>query len=228
MSGPEDVYTGRECPEVLDYLLKRRSAKIEDLTAPGPTKDQLEQIITAASRVPDHGKMCPWYFIVFKGEARAQVGEIFAQIYSAQNPDARADKVEAERARFMRAPVVVALISRMRTGKKPLWEQVLSAGAAGMNLSLAAHALGFGVQWVTEWYGYDAQLKAALGLDARDHVAGFFYIGTAATQPEERERPLLGDIVTFWAPGQKLSKGDKHDVEKLGFPDAGFDLSSLK
>lgn len=227
MSDHESVYTGRLCPELLDYLLKRRSAKIEDLSAPGPSKDQLEQILTAASRVPDHGKMCPWYFLVFEGEARAQAGEIFAEVYSAQNPGARTDKIEVERERFMRAPVVIGLISRMRTGKKPMWEQVLSAGAAGMNLSLAAHALGYGVQWVTEWYGYDAQVKAALGLDARDHIAGFFYIGSVDAPSEERERPLLGDIVTYWEPGKALSKGDNHDVEKLGFPEAGFDLSHL-
>ena len=223
-----DTYTGQECPELLDYLLKRRSAKVEDLHGPGPSRNQIETMIQAASRVPDHGKMCPWYFVVFEGEARAQAGEIFGRVYADNNPEARPGKIEAERQRFVRAPVVIGLVSRVRKGKKPLWEQLLSAGAAGMNLSLAAHALGFGVQWMSEWVAFDADVKKELGLDDRDHVAGFFYIGSVAAPNEERDRPELSDIVTYWEPGKSLAKGDMHDVEKLGFPEAGFDFSNLK
>ena len=119
-------------------------------------------------------------------------------------------------------------MSRVRKGKKPIWEQILSAGAAGQNLSLATHALGFGVQWVTEWYGYDENVKAAMGLDVRDHIAGFFYIGSCADIQADRDRPDLSKTVTYWTPDATINKGDCYDVEKLGFPEAGFDISKIK
>jgi len=222
-----EVITGKEDAGVLKYLLKRRSAKIDDLLAPGPSAEQLEQILTAALRVPDHGKMCPWYALVFEGEARAQIGDVLAEAYIASHPKYCAEQLERERGRFLRAPLVIALVSRMRKGKKPIWEQILSAGAAGQNLSLAAHALGFGVQWVTEWYGYDDAVKAAMGLDARDHVAGFFYIGTCEAAQADRDRPDLSKVVTHWTPDAVINKGDWYDVEKLGFPKMGFDISKI-
>jgi nitroreductase len=222
-----DVITGKENSEVLEYLLKRRSAKVDNLAEPGPSKDEVGQILTAATRVPDHGKMCPWYSIVFEGQARIQVGELIAQAYLKSNPDAAPSKVDLERGRFTRAPLVVALISRARKGKKPVWEQVLSGGAAGMNLSLAAHSLGYGVQWLTEWYAFDEDVKAGLGLDDRDHVIGFFFIGTCEQQEGERDRPDLSKIVTYWTPDAVVNKGDCYDVEKLGFPELGFDFSKI-
>ena len=217
-----EVYTGKANQDVLDYLLKRRSAKIDDLVEPGPSADELEQILTAALRVPDHGKMCPWYTLVFRGEARKQIGDVIADAFVKNNPDARDDKVAAERERFMRAPLVIGLISRARKGKKPIWEQILSSGAAGQNLSLAAHALGYGVQWVSEWYAFDESVRSAMGLDDRDHVAGFFYIGTCENVQADRDRPDLSKVVTHWSPDASIAKGDCYDVEKLGFPEAGF------
>jgi len=222
-----EVITGKPNNGVLEYLLKRRSAKVDDLVAPGPSSDEISQIITAALRVPDHGKMCPWYALVFEGEARAQIGDVIADAYVAANPNARPDKVEAERGRFLRAPLVIALVSRARKGKKAIWEQVLSGGAAGQNLSLAAHALGYGVQWLSEWYAYDGNVKAAMGLDARDHVIGFFYIGRYEVTQSDRDRPDLDKVVTYWSPDAVIRKGDCYDVEKLGFPEMGFDLSKI-
>jgi nitroreductase len=216
------LYAGKPSPEVLDYLLKRRSVKPEGLSAPGPSPAQLETILKAATRVPDHGKMSPWYFIVFEGEARAQMGEIIAQAFQKENPDAREDKIKSERERFLRAPLVVAIVSRVRKGKKPVWEQILSAGAAAMNFSLAAHASGFGACWLTEWYGFDENVKAAMGLDERDHIVGFLYVGSVAVPPEERERPDLNLIVNHFEPGKALRKGDEYDQEKFGIPEAGF------
>jgi nitroreductase len=218
------LYAGKQSPELLDYLLKRRSVKADQLSAPGPNPEQLQKILSAATRVPDHGKMNPWYFIVFEGSAREQAGEIIAGAFQKSNPEARPDKLEAERQRFTRAPLVVAVISRMRKGKKPFWEQILSSGAVCMNLSLAAHASGFGVNWVTEWYAFDEHVKTALGLDSRDHVAGFLYIGTVTTPPEERDRPDLGLIVNHFEAGKPLKKGDQYDQEKFGLPEAGFKL----
>jgi len=141
-----DVISGKPSTEMLEYLLKRRSVKADDLRAPAPNAEQLQAMLTAAARVPDHGKMCPFYFLVFEGAAREEAGGIIAKRFKALNPDAREDKIEAEKQRFMRAPLVVAIISRVRKGKNPLWEQMMSAGAAAQNFSLAAHASGFGVQ----------------------------------------------------------------------------------
>ena len=219
-----EVYTGKANDDLVDYLLRRRSAKADNLVEPGPSADEIETILTAATRVPDHGKMCPWYFLVFEGDARAEFGDVLAQAYKANNPNCDGVRCEKERKRFLRAPVVIALVSRVRTGKKPIWEQLMSAGAAGMNLSHAAHALGYGVQWLTEWYGYDARVKEAMGLDERDHVVGFFYIGTCDAIEPERDRPDLSEIVTRWSSDTALAKGDCYDSDKHGFPEVGFVL----
>ncbi len=220
-----DTITGKANAEVLDYLLKRRSAKVTDLRAPGPDAEQLLVMLRVAARVPDHGQMSPWYFLVFEGAAREEAGEAIAAAYRKNNPDAAEDQIVRERESFVRAPVVVGLISRVRSGKKPIWEQILSAGAAGQNLSLAAHSLGFGVQWLTEWYAYDDDVRDAFGLDVRDHVAGFFYIGSFDEAPVERPRPDLENIVTRWRAGEKTLKGDAaYDNPQLGFPERGFDF----
>ncbi len=218
--------TGQSSPEVLEYLQRRRSAKAGDLAGPGPSPEELEVILRCAARTPDHGKMFPWYFIVFEGEGRKTAGDILADAYAKANPEAREDKVEIERGRFLRAPVVVAVVSRVRKGKNPLWEQIMSAGAVCMNLSLAAHASGYGVCWLTEWYAYDEHVKAGLGLDARDHIAGFLYLGTHAGASEERARPDLNLIVNRFAAGGALEKGDSYDQVKFDLPQAGFRFDS--
>lgn len=221
------VHAGRKDTAVFSYLQNRRSAKIDQLADPGPDAQQLQDILEAAIRVPDHGRLCPWYFVIFDGAARQEFGDILARIHAERQPEATAEQVERERSRLLRAPVVVAVVSRIRRGKPPLWEQILSAGALCMNLSLAAHAQGFGVTWVTEWLAYDEDVRAAMGLDARDHVAGFLYIGTCKSQPEERERPPLPAITTHWRPRVTLNKGDALARDGFDFPAAGFDFSKL-
>jgi nitroreductase len=184
----------------LDLLLKRRSAKAALLTAPGPTPAELDTILTCAARVPDHKKLVPWRFIVFEGEARAKFGEILARTVVAEEKEPpSAVRLEAERNRLMRAPTVVAVISRVvpNTGA-PEIEQVLSCGAAAFNLCLAANALGYGTCWITEWYSFSGTINKALGLAANERVAGFVYIGTDSAPQEDRERPVLADIVTRW------------------------------
>ena len=127
--------------------------------------------LTVASRVPDHGKLAPWRFIVFEGEARRAAGEAIVAAFRAKYPDAKPEQVEAERERLTRAPLVIAVVSRAAPHVKiPEWEQVLSAGAAGMNLVLAAHALGYGANWITEWYAYDrSRARRARARAARAH-----------------------------------------------------------
>jgi len=183
----------------LDHLLTRRSVSANALTEPGPDRDQLDQILTAAARVPDHKKLVPWRFILFQGEARESFGRRLAEACRAEEPEPSVFRLETEAKRFLRAPVVIAVISRViKNPAVPEWEQVLSAGAVCQNLIVAASALGFGAQWITEWYAFSAGVRKALRLADNERVAGFIYIGTAKEKPEERERPELADIVTTW------------------------------
>ena len=184
-------------PEALELLKTRRSIKPIELTGPGPSAAEIETLLTVASRVPDHGKLTPWRFIIFEGDARHAAGETIASVFRAGNPQASEDQIAFERNRLARAPLVVAVVSRAAPHVKiPEWEQVLSAGAAAMNLVTAAHALGFAANWITEWYAYDRGVLGALGLAANEKIAGFVHIGRPAKPPEDRPRPPLPDIVT--------------------------------
>lgn len=220
------VIAGRNSPDVLEYLLKRRSVKVDDLVEPGPRADELEQILTAASRVPDHGKVVPFYYLVFSGEARAQAGEVIAQAFLRDNPEASEDQVAREKARFSRAPLVVAIIHRARKAKHPQWEQILTCGAVAQNFLLAANALGYGAQWLTEWYAYDDDVRGAFGLDETDHVAGFMMVGSVGSAPEERDRPDLPAIVTHWSPEAEVQKGEQYHREKFPYPRLGITRES--
>ncbi len=185
----------------LDLLLCRRSVSANSLGEPGPNEAELRLILSAAARVPDHKKLVPWRFIVFQGEARAAFGAVLAAICRAEEKDVGQFRLETEANRFLRAPVVIAVVSRVvENPAAPQWEQILSAGAACQNLVIAATSLGFGLQWITEWYAYSKGVRGALKLAPNERVAGFLYIGTAKEKPDERERPALADIVTAWEP----------------------------
>jgi nitroreductase len=184
-------------PDALELLKTRRSLKPVELAAPGPTAAEIDTLLTIASRVPDHGKLTPWRFIVFEGEARTAAGEAIATAFCAKYPDSKPEHIESERKRLARAPLVIAVVSRAAPHVKiPEWEQVLSAGAAAMSLVLAAHALGFGANWITEWYAYDRNALTALGVKENEKIAGFIHIGTPVQPPEDRPRPALADITT--------------------------------
>ncbi len=185
--------------EIIDFLLTRRSVTARNMTEPGPGDAQLDMILRAAHRVPDHGKLGPWRFIILKGNARAAFGEILGAAYKKENPDAFDELIEVEKERFQRAPVIVAVTSRLTPEHKiPEWEQTLSSGAACMNMLNAAHALGLAAQWITEWPAYNDDVAKALGVGEQERIAGFIYIGTAAQPPDERTRPDIDDIVTEW------------------------------
>lgn len=186
-------------PDALDLLKTRRSVKPVEMTGPGPTAADIDTILTVATRVPDHGKLTPWRYIVFEGDARLAAGNKLAAIFQKARPDATPDQVDFERKRLARAPVVVAVVSRAAPHAKiPEWEQQLSAGASAMNLVTAAHALGFAASWLTEWIAYDDAVRDAFGLGANERFAGFVYIGRAAKAPEDRPRPKLSDVVTHY------------------------------
>jgi nitroreductase len=184
-------------PEAIDLLTSRRSVKPIELNGPGPTADELATLLTVASRVPDHGKLTPWRFIVFEGDARLKAGDTIAAAFRDKRPDATPDQVEHERRRLARAPLVIAVVSRAGPHVKiPEWEQVLSAGAAATSLVFAAHALGFAASWLTEWYSYDRRVLDALGVAPNEKIAGFVHIGKQAKPIEDRPRPPLDQIVT--------------------------------
>jgi nitroreductase len=181
----------------LDLLKTRRSPRIPDLVEPGPDDAELTTILTIASRVPDHGKLAPWRFIVLPKEGRAPLAEALTACFRADHPDATPDQIEKERARFLGSPLIVGVISRAgQHAKIPEWEQVLSAGAACMNLVNAAHALGYGANWVTGWTAYDRSCLDLLGVKPEEKVAGWIHIGTPSAALEDRPRPNLSDIVT--------------------------------
>jgi nitroreductase len=184
-------------PEALGLLLSRRSGSAKAMKAPGPSKKQIAEILRAGARAPDHGKLFPWRFIVFEGEARERFGDILAEVLEAEGE--RPKQVEEERARFLRAPLVIGVISAAREQHKvPVWEQELSAGAVCQNILIAATALGFVGNWLTEWYAYHPAVKEKIGLKPGERVAGFIFIGTAKEELEERPRPDMDRIVTHF------------------------------
>jgi nitroreductase len=181
----------------LDLLRTRRSVPPLRLEGPGPDPAELDAILTLAARVPDHGKLAPWRFLVIEGEARARIGARIGEAYGTDHPEADAARLDLERNRLALAPLVVAVVSRAGPHVKiPEWEQVLSAGAVAMNLVIAANASGFATAWLTEWFAYDRRILDALGLDPRERLAGFIHVGRAQEVPPDRPRPDLADIVT--------------------------------
>jgi nitroreductase len=183
--------------DAIELLSTRSSCKAVALTAPGPSAAEIDKLLTIACRVPDHGKLTPWRFIVFEGDARIAAGAAIAAAFYAKYPDAKSEQVEFEHKRLAHAPLVIAVVSRAAPHVKiPEWEQVLSAGAAAMNLVLAAHALGYGANWITGWYAYDRGVLDALGLAPHERIAGFIHVGTPSVPVSERPRPPLSEIVT--------------------------------
>ena len=182
-----------------DFLSTRRSTKIKHMAEPGPSATELQEILTIAARVPDHKKLVPFRFIVFEGDARGTFGKKLEEIFLRDNPEATPQQLEFERARFLRAPTVIGVVSCVKEHKDvPYWEQVLSAGAVAYNLCLAANAYGYGTNWITEWYSYHPEVNALLDLKDRETIAGFIYIGTATENNPERDRPNIGHITKFW------------------------------
>jgi len=185
----------RTGPTTLDVLLSRRSGKARLLTGPGPSKDQLADILKAGARVPDHGKLVPWRFILFEGEARERFADILVNTLTQQG--ATTNQADEWRTRVTAAPVIIGVVSRARESINiPVWEQELSAGAVCQNLLIAAHSLGFVASWLTEWYAYHPVVKQKIGLQAGERMAGFVYIGTPTEMIEERPRPDINAIAT--------------------------------
>ena len=184
-------------PDAVRLLALRRSTSIKLLGPPGPDPETLKAILTIAARAPDHRKLFPFRFILFEGEGRARAGDVLAEAFLAKTPASDHAELNSERGRFLRAPVVVAVVSRVNPSHQtPEWEQVMTAGAVGLNLLLAASAYGFAASWVTDWCAYDDRVKRAFGLAASERFVGFHYLGTARESPKERQRPAIEDLIT--------------------------------
>lgn len=187
-------------PEILDFLRTRRSNLAKKMTGPGPDTEILQDILSIAARVPDHRKLAPWRFIVFEKDARERIGEHLGRVFAAQNPDMVDDRVQFEAQRFLRAPVVIGVISSPVDCSRdtPEWEQRLSSAICCYNMCLAAQAHGFGAQWLTEWYAYDSEMAEVFGLSEQERVSGFVYIGTAKDGSLPRPRPETADIISYY------------------------------
>lgn len=185
-------------PEVLAYLARRRSASAMALTAPGPSDAELADLLRLAVRVPDHGKLAPWRFVILRGPAKDAFA---AKITTLADSQANPAKANAALRKLTRPPICVVVISRHIPGEIPEWEQRQSASAVCQQLLLAAPAMGYGANWITDWYSYDPRALEILGVEAGEQVAGYLYLGTTTEQPQERARPDVAAITTEWTPG---------------------------
>jgi nitroreductase len=184
----------------LALLASRRSASAKAMREPGPTAAQLDGILAVAVRVPDHGKLNPWRFIVIEGDARARLGAILEARWKELNPTHGGETLAFVRSFFTRAPITVCVVSTAAPHPKiPEWEQVLSAGAVCQTMLIAATAMGLGGQWITDWCAYDPVTTKALGLAAREKVAGFVFLGTPAEPLADRPRPEPSSLTVRWS-----------------------------
>ena len=184
---------------LLSFLKTRKSASAKAMGGPGPNSQQIAEILSIAVRVPDHGKLNPWRFIVFEGEARGKVGAQFAAIWSKAHPDHGEGILAFQRGFLERAPVVIAVVSTAAPhGKIPVWEQQLSSAAVCFTMELAAQAMGFDVQWMTDWVAYEEESKTAMGVAPTEQVAGLIFIGKSTLPLEDRPRPDAAALTTYW------------------------------
>ncbi|HZG28518.1 Nitroreductase [Ensifer adhaerens] len=185
-------------PALVEYLKVRRSIPAFQMREPGPDRAGIEEILRLAVRVPDHGKIAPWRFIVYTGDVRVQIGEKLLEMALERDPKLSGEMIQVERSRFTRAPVVIGVISTAAPHAKiPEWEQVMSAGAVCLNLLIAANAHGYVANWLSEWFAFDEKAFPLLGVAPGEKVAGFIHIGSTDFPAVERPRPELSDKVTW-------------------------------
>jgi nitroreductase len=184
----------------LAALNQRLSVPARQLGEPGPNAEQLDQLLSAAVRVPDHGKLTPWRMLLIRGDDRIKLGERLADIHLRIDPEISPSKLTKDRERYIFAPLIVVVIARIDADdqKVPAQEQLLSAGCLAYNLLIGAQALGFAAQWLTGWAAYDSEAGALFGLAKNESIVGFMHIGTAHEPSPERTRPLLADVVSEW------------------------------
>lgn len=185
---------------LLSHLQTRRSVPSLNLVCERPDESKIISMLEIAARVPDHGKLVPWRIIVYPQNSGADIGAYLSNLWGRENADASVERLELEKIRFARAPLVIGVVSCPIAGHKiPVWEQELSAGAVCLNLIHAAFAHGYIGQWLTEWYTFHEEAARYLGAGEGERFAGFIHIGTPAIEPSERPRPVIDDITTTWS-----------------------------
>ncbi len=185
----------------LDFLNQRLSVPSRQLGDPGPDAGQIDALLKAAIRVPDHGRLSPWRLRLIRGEARAAFGQRLVQIHAEIDPNVSEKALTKDRERYLAAPLIVAVAAHVISGHKvPEQEQVLSAGCVAYNLLLGAQALGFAAQWLTGWAAYEPQVSELLGFSANERIIGFVHIGTPIEAATEHPRAELGDVLAEWKP----------------------------
>ncbi|MBS9720626.1 nitroreductase [Tianweitania sp. BSSL-BM11] len=186
--------------DIIDFLSTRKSIPIKDLAEPAPSDAELETILRIASRVPDHGRLAPWRFILYRGQARVDVGEKLADLAEQLEGPLEEGRRKQELSRFSRAPLVIGVVSVPKPHPRiPDWEKFLSGGAAAMNLILAANGLGYAANWISNWYSDHPEGRRLLGLKSDERVVGFIHIGTYKGELSDRPRPALDEIVSDYA-----------------------------
>ncbi len=182
----------------LEALTTRRSAL--QLADPAPNDIALKQLLCAAARAPDHGRLRPCHVIVIRGDARARFGDLLAGALARREPNAPAAKVENERRKPLRAPLLLVVGAKIRESSKiPAIEQVISAGAAAASIMIGAHAMGFGAMWRTGPPAYDPFVKTGLGLQLTDYIVGILYVGTPRLMPPQSEAIDLATFSVEWS-----------------------------
>lgn len=185
---------------ILSLLSTRRSSPPKEMVGPGPTAEELEQILTIAARTPDHGKLTPWRFVIVGDEQRGAFADLLLRALAEHDPAATPAHREKEVNFAHYAGRLVVLVSAgVPDHKIPLWEQELSCGAAGMNLLMAAHALGYVGGWLTGWRAYSKLVREAFCRPG-ERIAGFIFIGHPGRNLEDRPRPSLTDVARAWQP----------------------------
>ena len=193
------MLAARPSPEARQSIALRRSTSKRGLIAPGPSSAALDELLTVATRVPDHRRLAPWRFIVFEGEQRQAFNDRAVEIQKQETPDATETMLADTAGYFTRAPVVVAIISSPDpTHKTPVWEQELSCGALCFNLLMAANASGWAGCWLTEWIAFSPGINTLLGLTEHERIAGYVYLGTAKDRQQERLRPDVANKIKRW------------------------------
>ena len=183
-----------------NFYLKRRSVLAKKMRNHPIKEDDLQTIINAGIRVPDHGALNPWKIKVIKDNKLKVIDEdVILTEFKKENPEASIESIEIESKRLQRASVVLAVISTpVEHPKIPNWEMVLSSGAVCMNLLSCAQSLGYAAQWLTEWYAYNAKMLEYLGgRSGIDRISGFIYIGHKVEEPNERRRPDPEKVVSY-------------------------------
>lgn len=188
---------GQVHPETLELLAQRRSSTPQTLVAPAPDGQELQDLLRLAARAPDHGKLFPWRFILLRGKAKAELAARYEAL-AKDRPDP--EKAAGVLFKLKTPPLAIVVVSRVTDSPIPAWEQLLSSGAVCENLLIAATAMGYGANWITDWYSYDPKATALLGLAENERVSGVILIGTPTEAPLERVRPELDQIVSEWTP----------------------------